>query len=36
MSRADQLFLQNCRDILSKGVWDTDQIGRASCRERVY
>ena len=24
MSRADELFLQNCRDILSKGVWDTD------------
>lgn len=24
MSRADQLFLQNCRDILSRGVWDTD------------
>ncbi|BDF66697.1 thymidylate synthase 1 [Oscillospiraceae bacterium] len=24
MSRADQLFLQNCRDILSHGVWDTD------------
>ena len=25
MSRADQLFIQNCRDILSSGVWDTDQ-----------
>ena len=24
MSRADELFLQNCRDILSEGVWDTD------------
>ena len=24
MSRADELFLQNCRDILAKGVWDTD------------
>ena len=24
MSRADEFFLQNCRDILSKGVWDTD------------
>ncbi len=25
MSRADECFLQNCRDILSSGVWDTDQ-----------
>lgn len=25
MSYADQVFIQNCRDILSKGVWDTDQ-----------
>ena len=25
MSRADALFLQNCRDILDHGVWDTDQ-----------
>lgn len=24
MSHADQLFLQNCREILSHGVWDTD------------
>ena len=24
MSRADEYFLQNCRDILSRGVWDTD------------
>ncbi len=24
MSRADELFLQNCRDILDHGVWDTD------------
>ena len=24
MSRADRIFLQNCRDILQKGVWDTD------------
>ena len=31
MSRADALFLQNCRDILDHGVWDTDlpvPIGR--------
>ncbi len=25
MSYADQVFLQNCRDILAKGVWDTDR-----------
>ncbi len=25
MSHADQLFLQNCRDILTSGVWDTGQ-----------
>ena len=24
MSRADEIFLQNCRDILDRGVWDTD------------
>ena len=25
MSRADELFIQNCRDILENGVWDTDR-----------
>ena len=25
MSRADELFIQNCRDILANGVWDTDR-----------
>ena len=25
MSRADEIFKQNCRDILTNGVWDTDQ-----------
>ncbi|MCD7947060.1 MAG: thymidylate synthase [Oscillospiraceae bacterium] len=25
MSCADELFIQNCRDILANGVWDTDQ-----------
>ena len=25
MSRADDLFIQNCRDILTHGVWDTGQ-----------
>jgi thymidylate synthase len=24
MSRADAIFIQNCRDILDNGVWDTD------------
>lgn len=24
MSRADELFIQNCRDILDNGTWDTD------------
>ena len=25
MSRADEIFVQNCRDILENGVWDTDR-----------
>ena len=25
MSYADQVFIQNCKDILSKGTWDTDR-----------
>ena len=25
MSRADELFIRNCREILTQGVWDTDQ-----------
>jgi len=25
MSRADQIFIENCKDILTHGVWDTDQ-----------
>ena len=25
MSKADEIFIQNCRDILSNGVWDTDR-----------
>ena len=28
MSRADEIFIQNCRDILTNGVWDTDQSVR--------
>ena len=24
MSRADEIFKANCRDILDSGVWDTD------------
>ena len=25
MSRADEIFIRNCRDILDNGVWDTDR-----------
>ena len=25
MRRADEIFIQNCKDILSKGIWDTDR-----------
>ena len=25
MSRADLLFMENCREILTHGVWDTDR-----------
>ena len=25
MSYADQVFIENCRAILSRGVWDTDR-----------
>lgn len=25
MSRADEIFIQNCREILSDGIWDTDR-----------
>ena len=25
MSKADGLFIENCKQILSRGVWDTDQ-----------
>ena len=28
MSYADQVFIQNCRDILENGVWDTDRAVR--------
>ncbi len=28
MSKADELFIANCRDILQNGVWDTDQAVR--------
>lgn len=28
MSYADTLFIQNCREILSDGVWDTDSLVR--------
>lgn len=25
MSIADRVFIENCRDIISNGVWDTDR-----------
>lgn len=25
MSRADEIYIQTCRDILDHGVWDTDR-----------
>ncbi len=28
MSRADDIFIENCRDILKNGVWDTDRAVR--------
>ncbi len=28
MSRADEIFIQNCKDILEHGVWDTDRAVR--------
>ena len=28
MSRADEIFIRNCRDILENGVWDTDRAVR--------
>ena len=28
MSRADEIFIQNCRDILDHGIWDTDRVVR--------
>lgn len=35
MSKADQLFIENCKDILSKGVWDTDQSVRPRWEDGV-
>ena len=35
MSHADQLFIQNCREILTQGVWDTDQAVRPRWEDGV-
>lgn len=40
MSYADEVFIRNCRDILTHGVWDTDQavrppLGRTTARRRT-
>ena len=32
MSRADEIFIANCRDILDNGVWDTDLNVRPSLK----
>ena len=28
MSRADEIFIHNCKDILENGIWDTDRAVR--------
>ena len=35
MSYADEVFIRNCRDILTHGVWDTDQAVRPAGRTTV-
>lgn len=35
MSRADQIFIDNCKDILAHGVWDTDQNVRPKWEDRT-
>ena len=43
MSRADAIFIKNCREILDTGYWDTEQAVRprwedgcpAFCRESL-
>ena len=32
MSRADEIFIQNCKDILTNGVWDTDPMTGTAAR----
>ena len=34
MSRADELFIENCKDILAHGVWDTDLEVRPRWQKR--
>ena len=35
MSRADEIFVQNCRDILENGVWDTDREVRPKWEDGI-
>ena len=35
MSRADEIFIQNCKDILEHGVWDTDREVRPRWEDGV-
>ncbi len=34
MSRADEIFIANCKDILTNGVWDTDREVRPRWEDR--
>ena len=33
MSYADRVFIENCREILKNGVWDTDCAVRPRCED---
>ena len=35
MSRADEIFIQNCKDILENGIWDTDREVRPRWEDGV-
>ena len=35
MSRADQIFIENCKDILENGVWDTDKEVRPRWEDAI-
>ena len=35
MSKADLIFIENCRDIIENGVWDTDLDVRGGLTARL-